>query len=594
MGQEVAMTANAWSRADLHVHSSHSERPSFWVLQKLGAPESYTDPLEVYRIRRSRGMDFVTITDHNRMEGCAEIAHLPGTFTGVEATTYFPENGCKVHCLAYGFTETQFREIQRLRENIYDLGSYLRREDIVHSIAHPLYSINGRLDLETFEKLLVLFNRFEGLNGSRHPRASTIATAIIEGLDRETLFTLADRHNLEPHGPEPWKKRLTGGSDDHGGLHCACAYTETPRSESPGEYLRMLSSGRHSSGGRGGTSFRLAHTIYRIAYLFYRSKLSPESAGTSFLGSVVRRLAGVPVGRRLINGYRTRSLSRNERLILKAFESLFSAGGSESAQGDGSDMERFDHACEISQQVALGCAATMVGRLKSGRYLESFQSLASLAPVALAVAPYVSAFAAQHKDEELLKGAAAAFKASRHLVERSGKTVWMTDSMSGMPDIRRSIRALWGQAASRNPDIICLGTGTGLPGRVFQPVGRLKVPELNNMIIGFPPFLKMLGELEKAEYDHMLIASPGPAGLVGLLAAELLGIRAEALFTRNLIPTRKQSAEDDGLYELAWRYYRWFYSRVKTTWYSSEQTGLLLREREITNARRLGTRSRQQ
>jgi len=92
----------------------------------------------------------------------------------------------------------------------------------------------------------------------------------------------------------------------------------------------------------------------------------------------------------------------------------------------------------------------------------------------------------------------------------------------------------------------------------------------------------------------MLIASPGPAGLVGLLAAELLGIRAEALFTRNLIPTRKQSAEDDGLYELAWRYYRWFYSRVETTWYSSEQTGLLLKEREITNARRLGTRSRQQ
>ncbi len=588
------MTEKTGSRADLHVHSSHSERPSFWVLQKLGAPESYTDPHEVYRTCRSRGMDFVTITDHNRIEGCTEIAHLPGTFTGVEATTYFPENGCKVHCLAYGFTETQFREVQMLRENIYDLRSYLQRERIVHSIAHPLYSINGRLDLEIFEKLLVLFNRFEGLNGSRHPRASTIATAIIEGLDRETLYRLAEKHNLEPHGEEPWKKCLTGGSDDHGGLHCACAYTETAKCESPDEYLRLLASGVHISGGRAGTSFRLAHTIYRIAFLFYRSKLSPESAGTSFLGSVVRRLAGVPVGRRLINGYRTRGLSRNEKLILKAFESLFSAGGSESAQGDESDMERFDHACEISQQVTLGCAATMVGRLKSGRYLESFQSLASLAPVALAVAPYVSAFAAQHKDEGLLKAAAAAYPASRSLVERSGKTVWITDSMPGMPDIRRSIRTLRGQLAGYPPDVMCLGEDSNLPGRVFRPVGRLRVPELNNMIIGFPPFLKMLGELEKAEYDNMMIASPGPAGLVGLLGAELLGIRAEALFTRNLVPTRKQSAEDDGLYELAWRYYRWFYSRVETTWFSSEQTGLLLKEQEITNARRLRPGSRQQ
>lgn len=588
------MTAIAGSRADLHVHSSHSERPSFWVLQKLGAPESYTDPHEVYRICRSRGMDFVTITDHNRIEGCREIAHLPGAFTGVEATTYFPENGCKVHCLAYGFTETQFGEIQRLRENIYDLRSYLLRERIVHSIAHPLYSINGRLDLEIFEKLLVLFNRFEGLNGSRHPRASTIATAIIQGMDRETLYRLAEKHNLEPHGEEPWKKCLTGGSDDHGGLHCACAHTETARCESPEEYLRLLASGEHESGGRAGTSFRLAHTIYRIAFLFYKSKLSPESAGTSFLGSVVRRLAGVPVGRRLINGYRTRSLSKNEKLILKAFDRLFSAGGSETAQGDESDMERFDHACEISQQVTLGCAATMVGRLKSGRYLESFQSLASLAPVALAVAPYVSAFAAQHKDEALLKRAAAAYPASRHLVERSGKTVWITDSMPGMPDITRSIRTLKSHLAGYPPNVMCLGEDSSLPGRVFRPVGRLNVPELNNMIIGFPPFLKMLGELERAEYDHMMIASPGPAGLVGILGAELLGIRAEALFTRNLVPTRKQSAEDDGLYELAWRYYRWFYSRVETTWFSSEQTGLLLKEQEISNARRLRPKSRQQ
>lgn len=589
------MTVKAGSRADLHVHSLHSERPSFWVLQKLGAPESYTDPQEVYRICRSRGMDFVTITDHNRIEGCLEIAHLPGTFTGVETTTYFPENGCKIHCLAYGFTEAQFGMIQKLRENIYDLRNYLQREKIVHSIAHPLYSINGKLDLGVFEKLLVLFNRFEGLNGSRHPRASTIATAIIEGLDRETLYRLAAKHKLEPHGKEPWIKSLTGGSDDHGGLHCACAYTETPKCETPGEHLRLLASGGHFSGGRAGTSFRLAHTIYRIAFLFYKSKLSPESAGTSFLGSVVRRLAGVPVGRRLIQGYRTRSLSRNEKLILKAFDSLFSADGFEATHcdGDGSDMERFDHACEITQQVALGCATAMVGKLKSGRFLESFQSLASMAPVALAVAPYVSAFAAQHKDEVLLKNAASAFPASHHLVERSGKTVWITDSMPGMPDIRRSIRTLRGQLAGYPPDVMCLGADSGLPGGVFRPVGRLKVPELNNMIIGFPPFLKMLGEIEKAEYDHMMIASPGPAGLVGLLGAELLGIRAEALFTRNLVPIRKRNAEDDGLYELAWRYYRWFYSRVETTWFSSEQTGLLLKEQEITNARRLRPGSRQ-
>jgi hypothetical protein len=30
--------------ADLHVHSRHSDRPTEWLLQRLGAPECYTDP----------------------------------------------------------------------------------------------------------------------------------------------------------------------------------------------------------------------------------------------------------------------------------------------------------------------------------------------------------------------------------------------------------------------------------------------------------------------------------------------------------------------------------------------------------------------
>jgi predicted metal-dependent phosphoesterase TrpH len=40
--------------ADLHVHSKYSKRPSQWFLQKIGCPESFTEPLDLYRIARSR------------------------------------------------------------------------------------------------------------------------------------------------------------------------------------------------------------------------------------------------------------------------------------------------------------------------------------------------------------------------------------------------------------------------------------------------------------------------------------------------------------------------------------------------------------
>lgn len=99
------------TRIDLHVHSRFSKRASQWVLQKIGCPESFTEPRQVYEIARKKGMDLVTITDHNTISGALEIAHLPGTFVSEEITTYFPDTGCKVHVLAYDITEERHRDI---------------------------------------------------------------------------------------------------------------------------------------------------------------------------------------------------------------------------------------------------------------------------------------------------------------------------------------------------------------------------------------------------------------------------------------------------------------------------------------------------
>jgi len=40
-------------KADLHVHSMHSKRPSEWLLRKIGCAESYTDPIALYRLAMS-------------------------------------------------------------------------------------------------------------------------------------------------------------------------------------------------------------------------------------------------------------------------------------------------------------------------------------------------------------------------------------------------------------------------------------------------------------------------------------------------------------------------------------------------------------
>src|ERR1041385_8508994 len=170
------------SRCDLHIHSRFSARSEEWLFRRFDFPDSYTDPRDLYRLVRERGMDFVTITDHDTIEGNLQILDLEHTFISEEVTTYFPHDPCKIHLLVWGITEAQHAEIVRLRDNIFDLQKYLQGQTIAHSVAHPLYSINGKLDASHLERLILLFKHFEGINGLRDALLSELARDLFASL----------------------------------------------------------------------------------------------------------------------------------------------------------------------------------------------------------------------------------------------------------------------------------------------------------------------------------------------------------------------------------------------------------------------------
>jgi len=126
-------------------------------MQKIGCPEAFTDPKDIYKIARKKGLNAITITDHDQINGCLEILEYPNTFISSEVAVRFPEDGCKIHLLTYDISENQFKEILELRQNIYELSEYLRNENIYHAVAHPLSAVNDKLKQEHFEKMMLLF-----------------------------------------------------------------------------------------------------------------------------------------------------------------------------------------------------------------------------------------------------------------------------------------------------------------------------------------------------------------------------------------------------------------------------------------------------
>src|SRR3954469_1416277 len=225
------------SRGDLHIHSRYSDRSEEWLFRRFDLPDSYSDPKQLYTQLRTAGMDFVTITDHDTISGSLLIADLPGAFISEQVTTYFPHDPCKIHLLVWGITEAQHAAITTVRENIFDLQAYLQGQHIAHAVAHPLYSINGKLQASHLERLILLFKHFEGINGLRDALLSELALEIFGGLTPQKIEQLANKPELPPTPPEAWRKILVGGSDDHGGMFLAASFTETPRAKSADEFL---------------------------------------------------------------------------------------------------------------------------------------------------------------------------------------------------------------------------------------------------------------------------------------------------------------------------------------------------------------------
>lgn len=539
------------ARADLHVHSKASNRPPEWILRQLSAPESYTEPKEIYRVCRERGMDFVTLSDHDTIDGALSIAHLPGVFLSEEVTVCFPEDGCEIHLLVTGISEAQHREIQRLRTDVYALRDFLRQEDVICSVAHPLYRVNDKLTLAQLEKLFVLFNRFEALNGIHERRANALVNRILTALTPEVVADLAAKHRLEPWGPTPWIKTMTGGSDDHGGLYIATTYTETPPATTVEDYLAHLRAGRHQPAGETGSSLRLVQSLYSIALEYYRRQF-PELLGSRNdpFSQLLRELGVKPRDK----------AAPGLAFFRRAAQTVEDA--------------TFGTASKASQKSLASLLAGVVRHLRRGRLGEALAALSHLAPLALSIAPYLVALKAQHKDADLLESSSLRFLGQRPEGNRPDRMAWFTDTLTDVNGVARTVRTLAGLSREHGRDLVTVTCSQErLPDDLrvarFKPLFEIPLPGYESLTLSVPPVLEVLEHCERQRYSEILVSTPGPIGLLGLLCGKLLGIRVTGIDHTDFARYVRQISDSPALENLSRRFLRWFFGAMDEVYVES-------------------------
>ena len=211
-------------RIDLHCHDHNSNVPDELWGRILSLPETWLKTKHLIKCLKDNGCTAITVTNHNNARSCWQLREKgEDVLAGAEFTCYFPEYELFVHVLAYGFSPEQEEELNNKRSDIYDFLRYTAQNDIPVILPHPLYfyTRNEHINLELFEKMAVLFERFELVNGQREQWQSVLTLNWVRSLTGEKIRAYAAKHDLDPadFGVDPDKpKVLTGGSDDHMGI----------------------------------------------------------------------------------------------------------------------------------------------------------------------------------------------------------------------------------------------------------------------------------------------------------------------------------------------------------------------------------------
>lgn len=241
-------------KLDAHVHTTHSGKATVFPFNHF-MRESYNTPESVYETAKKRGMDLVTITDHDEISGGLALIVNCGradVLIGCEVTAEWPDIDLCVHINVFDITPSQHDEIQRLRCDVRQLMPYMQQQGIYSSLNHVASGINGPLTATHLAAVLPWVDGLEVINGTRQPSQNRTAAC---------LAAAAGKHML-------------GGGDSHTGRGIGLTWTEVPGARTREEFMTGLRAGRCIAGGAHGGIRTMTSDLWRFAGNFMSEALT--------------------------------------------------------------------------------------------------------------------------------------------------------------------------------------------------------------------------------------------------------------------------------------------------------------------------------
>jgi glycosyltransferase involved in cell wall biosynthesis/predicted metal-dependent phosphoesterase TrpH len=505
------------SRVDLHCHSSASQLSRLGVQRSLGLPECATPPDEVYELAKRRGMDFVTITDHDTIDGCLALAGRPDCFVSEELTARFAGEAQAVHVLCYGIDPGDHEWLQAHAGDLEACAAYLRENEIACALAHPFYNVAAPLTRRHRRRLAELFPIWEVRNGSR--AAELNAPALIY---------------VETHGGIG-----IGGSDDHAGVDIGRTFTETPAATTPEELLRHLRAGRAEARGEQGSAAKWTHAAIALATralaLVDEAPPSGDPDPVAVL-KICQRVVGQGAVRE--GAVATDVGPGDARLLLDAW--LHATG----IEQRGPELieclqsEDFSHTALYRRARRVHdrrLRAAVGGGIEAVSRGDVPAAIGGLFEALLPAVPYAptTVFLGAEKGK---------------LAARSGeqpRVALVVDGIGAMHGVTHTIEQIRERGVP-GFEVEVVGTDPGVDRRL-PAATSLEVPFYEGLRLGVPGLPDMAETLAEGRYDLVHVTAPGPAGIAAMLLGRIASTPLLASYHTELADYAGLRSGDRGL-----------------------------------------------
>jgi glycosyltransferase involved in cell wall biosynthesis/predicted metal-dependent phosphoesterase TrpH len=518
--QSTAEMAAEATRADLHCHSTASQESRLGVQRAVGLPECATPPEEVYELAKRRGMDFVTITDHDTIGGVLQIADRPDVFISEELTARFRGEPQAVHVLCYGISPEDHDWLQGHSGDVELCAAYMYEREITCALAHPYYTVAAPLTARHRRRLAELFGIWEIRNGAR-----------ARELNRPAATYVATRDGIG-----------IGGSDDHAGVDIGRTFTEAPPAGEPAEFLAHVRAGRVAARGAQGSAAKWAHAAIALAARSLGRGPGEGSArpDPARVLRMLRRLLSEADARQ---GASTGDLDpQDARCLLRAWLSaveldhLDERGLIEFMQReDFSHADLYRRACRLHERkLRAAVDAAVAAAAGDGELLSAAEGLFEACIAAIPYAPATAFLANEQAKLAAIPDGLGRRPASAAGERRPGvgerrledgerpRVAILADGIGSTHGVTRTIQEIRSRGVP-GFEIEVVGTDPEVDRRLAA-VAEIDVPFYPGLRIGVPSLPAAVQTLADGRFDAIHVCSPGPAGIAGALVARALGL----------------------------------------------------------------------